>query len=119
MTTKNNKILHLVLKRKWWDMIASGVKTEEYREIKHHWIKRLCFCRHQQGCEYSAAAEECLSCASTGEYMCYPYEQVCFHFGYTSQTMTFKIEDISIGKGNPEWGAPKEDVFIIKLGKII
>ena len=24
--------------------------------------------------------------------------------------------EITIGKGNPEWGAPKEDVFIIKLG---
>jgi hypothetical protein len=26
-------------------------------------------------------------------------------------------ESITIGKGNPEWGAPTEDVFIIKLGK--
>ena len=25
----------------------------------------------------------------------------------------------SIGKGNPEWGAPNEDVFIIKLGERI
>ena len=28
---KDNKTLHLVLKRKWWNMIASGEKTEEYR----------------------------------------------------------------------------------------
>lgn len=26
-----------------------------------------------------------------------------------------EIESITIGKGNPEWGAPTEDVFIIKL----
>lgn len=31
--------------------------------------------------------------------------------------MKFEIESITIGKGNPEWGAPTEDVFIIKLGK--
>lgn len=38
MTTK---ILDLVLKGKWYDMIASGQKTEEYREIKPYWEKRL------------------------------------------------------------------------------
>ena len=31
MMAKDNKTLHLVLKRKWWDMIASGEKREEYR----------------------------------------------------------------------------------------
>ena len=35
------RILHLTLKRKWFDMIASGKKTEEYRECKSYWIKRL------------------------------------------------------------------------------
>ena len=29
------------------------------------------------------------------------------------------IESITIGKGNPEWGAPDKEVFIIKLGKRI
>ena len=29
--TKESKTLHLVLKRKWLDMIASGEKKEEYR----------------------------------------------------------------------------------------
>ena len=36
-----NKTLHLVLKRKWWDMIASGEKKEEYREVCHYWARRL------------------------------------------------------------------------------
>ena len=31
--------------------------------------------------------------------------------------MTFAIEDIDIGKGRPEWGAPDKPVFIIKLGE--
>ena len=39
--TKDNKILHLVLKRNWWDMIASGEKKEEYREVGHDWATRL------------------------------------------------------------------------------
>ena len=28
-----SKILHLTLKKKWFDMIASGEKKEEYREM--------------------------------------------------------------------------------------
>jgi hypothetical protein len=31
--------------------------------------------------------------------------------------MTFEIENISVGYGNKEWGAPDNIVFIIKLGK--
>ena len=34
--------------------------------------------------------------------------------------MLFKLNDISIGYGNPEWGAPKDkEVFILKLGNRI
>jgi hypothetical protein len=47
------------------------------------------------------------------------YKHVKFSYGYTKRTMTFEIKEITIGKGKPEWGAPKEDVFIIKLGEQI
>lgn len=86
------KILYLPLKAKWYEMIESGVKTEEYREIKRYWSKRLFF----KG-----------------------FTHVKFSYCYTNRTMTFELERITIGKGNPEWGAPTEDVFIIKLGKRI
>jgi hypothetical protein len=35
------RILHLTLLRVWFEQIASGQKTQEYREIKPYWIKRL------------------------------------------------------------------------------
>lgn len=35
------RILHLTLKKKWFDLIASGEKKIEYREIKPYWTKRL------------------------------------------------------------------------------
>ena len=47
------------------------------------------------------------------------YTHVKISYGYTKRTITFEIKEITIGKGNPEWGAPKEDVFIIKLGERI
>ena len=33
--------------------------------------------------------------------------------------MEFKCDGIEIGKGNKDWGAPEEEVFIIKLGSRI
>ena len=35
------KILHLTLKKKWFDQILAGTKKIEYREIKPYWTKRL------------------------------------------------------------------------------
>ena len=34
-------VLNLILEKKWFDLIASGRKTIEYREYKPHWISRL------------------------------------------------------------------------------
>lgn len=35
------KTLHLNLKKKWFDMILSSEKKEEYREIKPFWENRF------------------------------------------------------------------------------
>ena len=35
------KVLTLVVSKEWFDMIAAGRKTEEYREIKPYWVARL------------------------------------------------------------------------------
>ena len=35
------EILHLTLKKKWFDLILSGKKTVEYREFKPYWKSRL------------------------------------------------------------------------------
>lgn len=96
------KTLHLVLKRKWYDMIASGEKTEEYRAITPYWCNRFIM----------------------GYWMGAPvpqdYDFVCFHKGYTKETMTFEELKLTLGKGRPEWGAPvDEEVFVIKLGNRI
>lgn len=35
------KVLTLVVSKEWFDMIAAGRKTEEYREIKPYWVRRM------------------------------------------------------------------------------
>ena len=93
-------------------MIESRVKTEEYRDIKPYWKQRLL--------KYGNSWGDCSLVTEThkkGFLLFEKYDAVRFSYGYTKRTMTFKIDDISIGKGNPVWGAPEEDVFIIKLGE--
>ena len=87
------KILHLTLKKKWFDMIASGQKTEEYREIKDYWAKRLLK----------------------------DYDAILFRNGYSKDAPRFLIEykGITQGYGRSDWGGDKSKVYILHLGKII
>lgn len=85
------KILHLTIKKKWFDMILSGKKLEEYRELKPYWDKRI----HSE------------------------LTHVMFRNGYKpdSPNALFEIKKISTGEGRFAWGAPKGvKVWIIGLG---
>lgn len=108
------KILYFPLKKKWYEMIESGIKKEEYRSNNPYWRKRILDCYDantdckiyiQEGCNYCKKPQ------------IKKFDAVRFSYGYTKRTMAFECKGIEIGKGHPEWGAPeKEDVFIIKLG---
>lgn len=103
--------LHLVVTRKWYDMIESGDKKEEYREIKGFWMKRLC--------EEMTAQFVPIELNSPSDFNCTykPYKYVCFHRGYTNETMTFILDGITTNYGRPEWGATLGRVyFVLKLG---
>lgn len=106
-------ILHLNLKRKWFDMIKSGEKKEEYRDISKHREKRF----RKMLCKYSF-------------YMIYIKREfwfpsqiiICFSNGYSKNRDQFKIKctGLRIGKGKEEWGAdPDKQYFILSLGNII
>lgn len=83
--------LFLVLKYEWFDLIESGQKTSEYREIKPFWDKRLN--KH--------------------------YDTVTFQRGYSKNPcrMTFKILEIT--KTTLPNDLKKEKVYEIKLGERI
>lgn len=117
------KTLHLPLKAQWYEMIESLIKGAEYRGITAYWIVRLF--EYSDGSNIPritanilATHPEILSLRlGQGVIVFKKFTHVKFSYGYTKRTMTFKIDSITIGKGKPEWGAPTEDVFIIKLGK--
>jgi hypothetical protein len=103
-----NEVLKLTLSRKWFEMIASGEKKEEYRELKPYWHRRL-------------SNHWCKAEKAKGNGGLKSFSMVRFRNGYQSDspTMEVEIEFISNGVGKEEWGAPKEPVYIIKLGKIL
>lgn len=132
---KDDKTLHLVLKRKWWEMIESGEKKEEYRDFTPFYVKRLCDnpCFNKQGeiierkiidkwtldaCEKRGI--DLKTAWVNGNIIPKDYSSVTFHFGYTNKIMTYSVEDISVGEGRTEWGAESgKECFIIKLGERI
>ena len=110
------KILDLPLKAKWYDMIESGAKGEEYRIIKPYWCKRLSHCETTL-CWMRGVYGTCRWVDKLQGFNAKNYTHVRFRFGYTKRTMLFELRKISIGKGKPEWGAPTDkDVFILTLG---
>lgn len=120
------KILYLTLKKQWFDLIHSGIKTEEYRKIKPYWIKRLTKCKGNNSFDktgFFCVKANCWSCLTRTSIGFHPadYTHVHFRLGYAKEapTMKFEISGFTIGCGNPDWGGTDKDVFIIKLGKRI
>lgn len=120
-------VLDLPLMGKWYEMTASGVKKEEYREIKPYWIRRMFK-------EKIICSDECrlMTPDMAGFYARYPhvlkekcddgrlkfkYTHIRIRYGYTKRTLQREVESVRIGIGNPEWGAPDHDVIIIKYKK--
>lgn len=117
------KTLYLPLKAQWYEMIESGVKTEEYRGITAYWIKRFFVYAdgrriNNSDAKYLARNISVLySALYEGTIKHINYTHVKFSYGYTKRIMIYEIDGFTFGKGKHEWGAPKEDVFIIKIGK--
>ena len=114
MLINGKQVLPLTLNKKWFDMILSGEKKQEYREYKEYWFKRLITGYNHQftglvGKDYEK------------EFLFKHFNQILFTNGYNpnSPSMLVELKNIEIGKGNPEWGGSDKDVFILNLGEII
>lgn len=122
-------VLHLAVSKKWYDLIVSGVKREEYREIKPYWEKRLLNYKavkeYAKKNMYELRVKELLFPSRT------PIEDVCGNFprgythvrftnGYDSNRPSVEYELVSISFGKPQRGlCPDEFLgkyfFVIKF----
>lgn len=123
------KVLHLTLKRKWFDMILSGEKKEEYREIKPYWLVRFI---NWTGAAKLLKINMCTSLkdensAATWNFnnnYCQniDYDLIIFKNGYSKTAPIIKVEclGVCIGQGLHKWGAEQDKrYFVLALGKII
>lgn len=86
-------MLTLPIKKQWFDMIVSGVKTQEYRKISDYYKKRFDkIIKNDVG-------------------------TLLLRNGYHSNSPTIEIKfRLTIGEGKEEWGAVKgEKYFILNI----
>lgn len=101
---QDKPILHLNLKKKWFDMILNGEKKEEYRAMTDYWRVRF-------GSPY----------ITIKGVRYHPTDVViCFSNGYKRDRpqLFIECEYMRPGKGNPKWGFV-EYCYVIGLGKLL
>lgn len=93
-------MLTLPIKKKWFDMIKSDEKKEEYREIKPYYTSRFVY--------FDEVLNE-------------PFIKGCmnimFRNGYSKNSPSIKcLVNIDTGTGREEWGAePNKEYYVLKI----
>lgn len=92
-------MLILPIKKKWFDMIKSGEKKEEYREIKPYYESRFMNLLRIRLGEFKDS------------------EYVLFRNGYKKDSPLIKcLVSIQYGYGKEEWGAePNKKYYVLKI----
>lgn len=93
------KTLHLVLKHVWYDKIASGEKTSEYRACTPYWNRRF-------------TGDKDSTRVHLRQFV---YDKVVFHKGYTKETICFELKSIRLLENQPN-DLNADKCWEIKLG---
>lgn len=109
-------MLTLPIKRKWYEMILSGEKTEEYREVKPYWTTRI---------------ENAFQVAIVNDQRIIPWvilhqdgpqpeQKIRFRCGYQKKAHSaVATVNLRIGTGRQEWGAePGRRYFVFEILKV-
>lgn len=108
-------MLTLPIKRKWLDMIVTGEKREEYREITDYWTKRFVNLLGESDDHANVILQNLRDHRIDKE--C----EVLLQNGYNpdGSPQAVAVVTISIGGGREDWGAtPGVDYFVLKIKRI-
>ena len=110
MTDGKGRVLYLPMKKKWFDMILSGEKKEEYRLMTPHWMSRVCKICGFNGLDLHKRIIALGKDYETVE-MKVPF-RICFVNGYAKTSPRFfatvKTYEMRSSSRHPEWG---EDAY--------
>ena len=98
-------MLILTIKKKWFDMILSGEKNEEYREIKPYYETRF-MTVYGIAWIYGGIS---------------PIKEILFRNGCSKESPQFVAKcALHIGTGKEEWGAEQnKEYYILRIHEII
>lgn len=106
-------MLIIPIKKEWYDMILSGDKKEEYREIKPYWDSRFrkIFLFTRPGEIFGMLT------LPWG----YDDKAIMFRNGYSKKSPSFIARcTLSVGTGKEEWGAEKDkQYFVLTIHEIL
>jgi len=99
MNLRGKQVLNMTLKKEWFDLIKSGEKKEEYREIKEYWLSRLL-----------NENDEVIK-----------FDYVVFTNGYAANSPKIVVEykGLKCATGKKKWGGSDQKCIVIKLGKVV
>ena len=100
-------MLTLPIKNKWFNMILSGVKKEEYRDIKPYYISRFTKVFNIHPSSFVPVGDD--------------IKLIRFRNGYGNDRPEFVAKcSLSIKTGKEEWGAVKDKgYFTLKIHEIV
>jgi hypothetical protein len=128
--------LHLQQYKGWFDMVRSGKKKEEYRDITDYWVRRLFRpIRPHDKLDINPILDDLLTFDDDSTFEDWDrflrhhmiefkhYDQIQFKNGFArngkpAPQFTAQCLGIRIGKGRLEWGASGLNQFIIEIGGI-
>lgn len=100
-------LIILPIKRKWYEMILSGEKKEEYREIKPYYKSRFSKVFYMYPHSFIPYGQD--------------VHEVVFRNGYSKESPSFKaLCSLDIKTGREEWGAvPGVEYYTLTIKEII
>ncbi len=116
-------MLTLPIQRKWFDMILSGEKKEEYRDIKEYYETRFqnlfgAITIYPSSIFSDRSKYELLQGEAVPEEIRKDsVQEIIFRNGYSKNSKEIKARcRLRIGKGRPEWGAePDKQYYILEI----
>ena len=108
-------MLILPIKKKWFDMIKSGEKKEEYREIKTYYDK--CLGNAIIGFPFTKVIIENFESIKSYDESQFKIIDIIFRNGYKADSPKIKCKcKLNIGQGKEEWGAePNKEYYILQI----
>ena len=116
-------MLTLPIQKKWYDMILSGEKKEEYREIKKYYETRFrnlfgAITIYPSSIFSDRSKYELLQGEAVPEEIRKEgIQEIIFRNGYSKNSKEIKARcRLRIGKGRPEWGAsPDKQYYVLGI----